>query len=77
MGIVNAGMIEVYEEIDKELLILIEDVLFDKNPDATDALTAYAEKIKGDGGKQVQKDINEKSFFSKKYMKIVPVLVFA
>ena len=57
MGIVNAGMIEVYEEIDKELLILIEDVLFDKNPDATDALTAYAEKIKGDGGKQVQKDI--------------------
>ncbi len=57
MGIVNAGMIEVYEEIDKELLGLIEDVLFDKNPDATDALTAYAEKIKGDGGKQVQKDL--------------------
>jgi 5-methyltetrahydrofolate--homocysteine methyltransferase len=57
MGIVNAGMIEVYDEIDKELLTLIEDVLFDKNPNATDALTAYAEKIKGDGGKQVQKDI--------------------
>jgi 5-methyltetrahydrofolate--homocysteine methyltransferase len=57
MGIVNAGMIEVYEEIDKELLGLIEDVLFDKTSDATDALTAYAEKIKGDSGKQVQKDL--------------------
>jgi 5-methyltetrahydrofolate--homocysteine methyltransferase len=57
MGIVNAGMIEVYEEIDKELLGLIEDVLFDKNPNATDSLTAYAEKIKGDGGKQLEKDI--------------------
>jgi 5-methyltetrahydrofolate--homocysteine methyltransferase len=57
MGIVNAGMIEVYEEIDKELLTLVEDVLFDRTPNATENLTAYAEKIKGDGGKQLQKDI--------------------
>ncbi len=57
MGIVNAGMIEVYEQLDKELLTLVEDVLFDRNPDATDNLTTFAEKVKGDGGKQVQKDL--------------------
>ena len=56
MGIVNAGMIEVYEEIDKELLKLVEDVLFNKNENATDALTSYAERIKG-GGKQLVKDL--------------------
>jgi 5-methyltetrahydrofolate--homocysteine methyltransferase len=56
MGIVNAGMIEVYAEVDKELLTLVEDVLFDRNPDATEHLTAFAEKIKGDAGKQVLRD---------------------
>eukprot|EP00095_Tigriopus_kingsejongensis_P008823 maker-scaffold11414_size2024-snap-gene-0.1 protein:Tk08823 transcript:maker-scaffold11414_size2024-snap-gene-0.1-mRNA-1 annotation:"hypothetical protein" len=43
MGIVNAGLIEVYEEIPPDLLILVEDVLFNKRPDATDRLTDYAE----------------------------------
>ena len=56
MGIVNAGMIEVYENIDKELLTLVEDVLFDRKETATEALTDYAERIKG-GGRQVQKDL--------------------
>lgn len=55
MGIVNAGMIEVYEEIDPELRTLVEDVLFNRNEKATEALTAYAEKIFG-GGKVIQKD---------------------
>lgn len=55
MGIVNAGMIEVYEEIPKDLLQLVEDVLFDRNPKSTEALTDYAERIKG-GGKVLQKD---------------------
>ena len=55
MGIVNAGMIEVYEEIDKELLVLVEDVLFNRNEKATEALTAYAERVAG-GGKTIQKD---------------------
>ncbi len=45
MGIVNAGMIDVYEDIDKELLELVEDVLFNRRPDATERLTKYAEKI--------------------------------
>ncbi len=55
MGIVNAGMIEVYEEIPKDLLQLVEDVLFNRHPKATEALTDYAERIKG-GGRVLQKD---------------------
>ncbi|HRD79730.1 MAG TPA: methionine synthase [Saprospiraceae bacterium] len=55
MGIVNAGMIEVYEEIPKDLLQLVEDVLLNRNPKATEALTDYAERIKG-GGRVLQKD---------------------
>lgn len=56
MGIVNAGLIEVYEEIPKDLLTLVEDVLFNRRPDATDRLTAYAEKVKR-GGKKIVKDL--------------------
>ncbi len=57
MGIVNAGMVEVYEEVQKELLVLVEDVLFNRNPNATEALTDYAERVKG-GGRIVQKDLS-------------------
>ncbi len=46
MGIVNAGQIEVYDEIQKELLVLVEDVLFNRRPDATDRLTEFAEGVK-------------------------------
>ena len=56
MGIVNAGMMEVYEEIPKELLRLVEDVLFNKTENATDALTEYAETLTG-GGKVRVKDL--------------------
>lgn len=56
MGIVNAGMMEIYEELPKDLLILVEDVIFNRNEGATEALTAYAEKIKG-GGKTIEKDL--------------------
>lgn len=54
MGIVNAGMIEVYEEIPKELLIAVEDVLLNRRPDATERLVELAETVKGDGKKIVQ-----------------------
>lgn len=54
MGIVNAGMIEVYEDIPKKLLTLVEDVLFNRTPNATDALTEYAEQVKGTGKKRQQ-----------------------
>ena len=47
MAIVNAGMLEVYENIDKELLIKVEDVLLNRNPEATEALVDYAEQVKG------------------------------
>jgi 5-methyltetrahydrofolate--homocysteine methyltransferase len=57
MGIVNAGMIEVYSDIKPELLTKIEDVLFNRNPNATDALITFAEGLKGDGGRAVQKDL--------------------
>ncbi|MDC0230678.1 methionine synthase [Aureispira] len=53
MGIVNAGMMEIYEDIPKELLRLVENLLFNKNPDATDRLMEFAEKVKGQGKKRV------------------------
>ncbi|MFK7873698.1 MAG: methionine synthase [Oligoflexales bacterium] len=46
MGIVNAGMLEVYENIEEKLLILIEDVILNRNPEATDQLIEYAEGLK-------------------------------
>ncbi len=57
MGIVNAGMIEVYEAIPKDLLERVEDVLFNRRPDATERLTDYAERVKNDGGRQIQRDL--------------------
>ena len=47
MAIVNAGMLEVYENIDKELLDKVEDVLLNRNPEATETLIDYAEQVKG------------------------------
>ncbi|MGN6385567.1 MAG: methionine synthase, partial [Verrucomicrobiota bacterium] len=46
MGIVNAGQLEVYEEIPKDLLELVEDVLLNRRPDATDRLIKFAENVK-------------------------------
>ena len=46
MGIVNAGMLEVYEEIPKDLLELVEDVLLNRRPDATERLVAHGEELK-------------------------------
>jgi 5-methyltetrahydrofolate--homocysteine methyltransferase len=57
MGIVNAGMVEVYEEIPKDLLERVEDVLFNRRPDATERLTEFAETVKSNGGAQVQRDL--------------------
>jgi 5-methyltetrahydrofolate--homocysteine methyltransferase len=47
MGIVNAGMLEVYEEIDPELKVLVEDVLLNRRPDSTERLVEFGEKLKG------------------------------
>jgi 5-methyltetrahydrofolate--homocysteine methyltransferase len=52
MGIVNPTMLEVYTDIDKELLEFVEDVLLNRRPDATERLLEYAETVKGDGKKR-------------------------
>ncbi|MEX0952182.1 MAG: methionine synthase, partial [Gammaproteobacteria bacterium] len=57
MGIVNAGMLEVYEEVDKELLKKVEDVLLNKHSDATEQLVEFAEQFKGEGAKDNKKDM--------------------
>jgi 5-methyltetrahydrofolate--homocysteine methyltransferase len=49
MGIVNAGMLEVYEEIEPELKELVEDVLLNRRPDATERLVDFGEKLKAQG----------------------------
>ncbi len=46
MGIVNAGQLAVYDEIPKDLLELVEDVLLNRRPDATERLIAFAETVK-------------------------------
>ena len=56
MGIVNAGMLEVYEEIPKDLLELVEDVLLNRRPDATERLIKFAESVKQKGKVQVAED---------------------
>jgi len=48
MGIVNAGMLEVYEEIEPELKVLVEDVLLNRRPDATERLVDFGEKLKAE-----------------------------
>ncbi|MBN8679564.1 MAG: methionine synthase [Chitinophagales bacterium] len=57
MGIVNAGMLEVYEDIPKDLLQRIEDVLFNRTPDATEELVKLAESYKDSSGKTLEEDL--------------------
>ena len=54
MGIVNAGMIEVYADIPEKLLIAVEDVLLNKDKNATERLLEMAESIKGKGKERVE-----------------------
>ncbi len=52
MGIVNAGQLVVYSDIPKDLLERVEDVLFDRRPDATERLVEIAEQVRGKGKKR-------------------------
>ena len=52
MGIVNAGQLVVYEDIPAPLLERVEDILFNRRPDATERLVEYAEQVKGSGTKR-------------------------
>ena len=56
MGIVNAGQLAVYEEIPKDLLERVEDVLLDRRKDATERLIAFAESVKGKGRAEEKED---------------------
>lgn len=56
MGIVNAGQLAVYEEIPKELLSLVEDVLLNRRADATERLINYAENSKKEGKTEAQEE---------------------
>jgi 5-methyltetrahydrofolate--homocysteine methyltransferase len=58
MGIVNAGMLEVYDEIPKNLLEAVEDVLLNRRDDATERLLDLAESFKGKGGKKLEEDLS-------------------
>ncbi|KAJ1366771.1 putative methionine synthase [Parelaphostrongylus tenuis] len=55
MGIVNAGALPVYEDISKDLLVLIEDLLFNRDPDATEKMLLLAQDMKK-GDKKADKD---------------------
>ena len=56
MGIVNAGQLEVYEEIPKDLLEIVEDVLLNRRNDATERLVDFAETVKRKEKEEVKKD---------------------
>jgi 5-methyltetrahydrofolate--homocysteine methyltransferase len=58
MGIVNAGQLDVYEDIPPELKELVEDVLFDRREDSTDRLVAYAEQVKSVGARKSEADLS-------------------
>jgi 5-methyltetrahydrofolate--homocysteine methyltransferase len=56
MGIVNAGQLAVYEDIEPQLKELVEDVLLNRRPDATERLVDYAETVKGQGAAAAEAD---------------------
>ena len=59
MGIVNAGMLEVYEEIGPHLKELVEDVLLNRRPDATERLVEFGETLKDTGTVAAEKKTEE------------------
>ena len=59
MGIVNAGQLDVYQDIPADLKELVEDVLFDRRPDATDRLVAFAQNVTShEAGKRHEADLS-------------------
>ncbi|MXZ74152.1 MAG: methionine synthase [Gemmatimonadetes bacterium] len=56
MGIVNAGQLAIYEDIEPETLAMVEDVLLNRRPDATERLLEFAATRKGDAAERVHRD---------------------
>jgi len=52
MAIVNAGQLVLYEDIPADLLEHVEDIIFDRRPDATERMVAFAENVRGEGTKR-------------------------
>jgi 5-methyltetrahydrofolate--homocysteine methyltransferase len=57
MGIVNPSQLEIYDEIDKDLLERVEDVLLDRREDSTERLLDFAESFKGESKERVKDDV--------------------
>ncbi len=57
MGIVNAGALPIYDELDPELRDHVEDVILNRRPDATERLLALAERYRGSKGRRQQEDL--------------------
>lgn len=57
MGIVNAGQLAIYDDIEPELRERVEDVILNRRPDATERLLEIAERYKGEGGKKREEDL--------------------
>lgn len=66
MGIVNAGQIDVYDQIDPTLLTLVEDVLFNRRADATERLTEFADSIKSSSKRRLKRSKNGEQNLLKK-----------
>lgn len=66
MGIVNPSMLEIYDEIPKDLLEKVEDVLLNRKEDATERLMEFADKNKGDQPKKEKQEELWRSWDSKK-----------
>ena len=58
MGIVNAGQLDIYDDIEPELRTRVEDVILNRSADATDRLIEIAERFKGQKGKTQDKDLS-------------------
>jgi 5-methyltetrahydrofolate--homocysteine methyltransferase len=58
MAIVNAGQLDVYEDIPPELLEHVEDVIFNRRPDATERMVEFAESFKGEGARASEEDLS-------------------
>ncbi len=54
MGIVNPGHLDVYEEVPKDLLEAVEDVIFNRREDATERLIAFAERLQEEGAEELK-----------------------
>lgn len=59
MGIVNAGMLQIYEDIDAELLEHVEDIVLNRRPDATERMIELAEKVKNRATGEKEEKVDE------------------